>query len=107
MDNLNTITYADDWKEAYTPVYKEEEDYTPQEENTVVKKAKQHNLPLLITIQLILCLLILASAFVIKTIGGDFYQSVRKWYYNNLNDEIIITESFETFDLDDIFGNEF
>ena len=30
MDNPNTISYADDWKEAYNPVYKEEKTDTIQ-----------------------------------------------------------------------------
>ena len=57
-------------------------------------------------VQLVLCLLIFLTAFCIKTIGGDFYNTVHNWYYENLNDEIIMTERFETFDLDSIFSNE-
>lgn len=106
MDNLNTISYADGWKEAYTPVYKREISEDIDEPVAIEKSKKQYGKPYLLIVQLIIALLFLLTAFGIKTFGGDFYNTVHNWYYENLNDEIIMTESFETFDLDSVFSNE-
>ena len=106
MDNLNAITYADDWKQAYTPVYKEVTK-NQDSENTEISKVKtKHKKSYLLTVQLIMCLIILLSALVLKVFGGDLYKSIRGWYYENLNNEIIMTEDFYSFDLDEIFNNE-
>lgn len=105
MDNLNTITYADDWKQAYTPVYKEENvDLNNEKEEVIITKRKGNfGKSYLLIIQLIICLIILLSAFALKLMGGELYDNVRNWYYENLNNEVIITDSFDDFDLDSIF----
>ncbi|MGN1139091.1 MAG: hypothetical protein ACI4RM_06555 [Ruminococcus sp.] len=103
MDNPNTISYADDWKEAYNPVYKEE-----KPDNEVIEKKKEKNKtgkPLLIIIQLIVFTVIVLSAYCIKTFGGDLYNTLHQWYYNTLNDQIILTESFDSFSIDKVFDN--
>lgn len=108
MDNLNTITYADDWKQAYSPVYKEETESPATENEDVIDVKKKHNYgkSYLLIVQLFLCLFILLAAFGIKLFGGDLYNNIRSWYYENLNNEIIMTDNFESFDLDSIFSNE-
>lgn len=103
MDNPNTISYADDWKEAYNPVYKEE-----KPDNEVIEKKKEKKntgKPLLVIIQLIVFTIILLSAYCIKTFGGELYNTLRQWYYNTLNDQIILTESFDSFSIDKVFDN--
>lgn len=103
MDNPNTISYADDWKEAYNPVYKEE-----KPENDVIEKKKERKntgKPLLIIIQLIVFAIIVLSAYCIKTFGGGLYNTLNQWYYNTLNDQIILTESFDSFSIDKVFDS--
>ena len=43
---------------------------------------------LLVIIQLIICTLLLISAFVIKTIGGSIYAQVGTWFYDNYNNSV-------------------
>lgn len=105
MDNLNIISYAEGWKDAYNPIYKVNDSDLSQEEN-FTKKEATHGKPILIIIQLVICILMLLTAFGIKTFGGDLYKNLHNLYYKNLNDVIFMTESFETFDLDSIFSNE-
>ena len=85
---------------------KEAEPVFEEDEATVVKKDRHYGIPLLLVVQLVLCVLVFLAAFGIKTFGGELYNTLHQWYYDNLNDEIIMTESFETFDLDSIFSNE-
>ena len=106
MDNPNTnnsISYADDWKDAYNPVYKEETVINETKEDKKVKK--KIGKPMLVIIQLILFTIILLSAYCIKTFGGDLYNALHQWYYNALNDEIIMNETFDSFSIDNIFDN--
>ena len=97
MLNINEISYADDWKSVKNPIYKEEKVITD------TPKKKEYGKPLLLIIQLILCALVVISAFGIKTFGGDLYNNLHNWYYETLNDEIFLTDSFEDFSIDNIF----
>lgn len=104
MDNQSSITYADDWKSAdnpeyYQPVIHEDEDIEPD-----IKRKKSGSKPLLILIQIIVCALIVAAAYGVKCVGGDLYKNIRKAYYDALKDEIILTENFESFNLDTLFN---
>ncbi len=73
--------------------------------NQKIKK-KKDNSPkqLLITIQLIVCILIALAALVIKTIGGDVYAAVREMYYSSLNNSAIFDNS-DNFNLNKLFGS--
>ena len=62
MDNPNTnnsISYADDWKDAYNPVYKEETVINETKEDKKVKK--KTGKPMLVIIQLVVFTIILSS----------------------------------------------
>ncbi len=103
----NEITYDDGWQNVSCPEYsapiKPEEDN--KEENLPPQKPKnQHNTQVLVTAQLIICIIIALAALIIKTIGGDFYTSARDWYYTELNKSIIAEESEDTQKLSEIFG---
>lgn len=90
MDNLNNISYADDWKNVSEPVrYEKKEVQSPAEPEKIKKKPKTAK-PLLTLIQIVLCLLIVAAAYVIKIFGGDLYHNVKKTYENEINREIIL-----------------
>ena len=90
MDNLNNINYADDWKKASEPVrYEKKEVQTPAESEKIKKKPKAAK-PLLTLIQIVLCLLIVAAAYILKVFGGEFYNTVNTAYKNEINREIIL-----------------
>lgn len=110
-ENRNTITYDDDWKSANNyeyPVavasdFSEDEIQSHDEQK---KPKKQSNSPkqLLITIQLILCILIALAALVIKSVGGEFYAYSREIYYSELNNSAVF-DSLNEFDLSDLFSS--
>ena len=43
---------------------------------------------LLILIQLTICFIIMISAFVIKTLGGDIHAAVGTWFFDNYTNSI-------------------
>ncbi len=43
-----------------------------------------------LTLQLVVCILIAVSAFLIKSFGGETYEKIRQWYFNQMNNSIII-----------------
>lgn len=103
MDNLNTISYDEGWKDAYTPVHHISRPEQEEQINPVKEKKKVNiGIPLLTIVQLIICLIAVIAAYGIKTFGGDLYKTVHNWYYEQMSDEIIMNESFETFSLDSI-----
>ena len=111
-ENRNSITYDEGWESVTNCEYpvvgsanlEENED---NEENVKQKlRKKKDNSPkqLLITIQLIICILIAIAALVIKTIGGDFYAAAREMYYSSLNNSAIF-EKLDNFDLNKLLGS--
>ena len=89
MDNHNSISYADNWTKASEPVrYQKPKEVSAEKENKKVKKTSGR--PLLTVIQIIICLLIVLTAFVLKTFGSDLYNTVRNTYETEINNEIIL-----------------
>lgn len=106
-ENKNTITYDEGWESVTNCEYPVvgsanlEED----EENVKQKEKKENSTKqLLITIQLILCILIALAALVVKTIDGDFYAAAREMYYSSLNNSAIFDNS-DNFNLNKLFGS--
>lgn len=58
----------------------------------IAKEKKGVSPQLLIQMQLIICILIALAAFLIKSFGGDLYQTVNGWYQQELNSSLIITQ---------------
>ncbi|MDD6489040.1 MAG: hypothetical protein PUG48_04405 [Clostridia bacterium] len=67
-----------------------DDDYKNKNEHRKPKKDKKITVSsqLLIIIQLIICTLLLISAFVIRTIGGSLYAQVGTWFYDNYNNSV-------------------
>ncbi len=116
MDNQlkqNEITYDENWQTVTTPEYakivKEDEyldtEIDTQEDLPKTKKRRDSPRQLLIIIQLIVCALICLFAYILKTVGGDFYTDIRTWYYENLNNSIIAQTDTESSDFTEILKN--
>ena len=90
MDNHNSISYAEDWKSAEEPLRVEQSTETPDDNTEKPVKNKRVGKPLLTIIQIIICLLIVLSAYGIKLIGGELYKNVKSVYKKELNNEIIL-----------------
>lgn len=65
----------------------EEEDCVPTAEPCEDKPPRPVESVLIF--QLAVCIIIAAAAFVIKTIGGSFYENIRNFYYTNINNSVI------------------
>ena len=108
-ENKNSITYDEGWESVTNCEYPVVGSADLEENDDNVKqkvKKKKDNSPkqLLITIQLIVCILIALAALVIKTIGGDVYAAAREMYYSSLNNSAIFDNS-DNFDLNKLFGS--
>ena len=98
-ENRDTITYDENWQtvcESEVPVIldKDEADAEPSAEPKPFEPPRQ----LLLTAQLVVCVLIALAAFVLKSVSGDIYQTARNWYITSLNNTAIF-DGREHFDL--------
>ncbi len=109
-DNKNFITYDKDWQNVSTPEYpdvSEPESEFTEFKDKIPKPSKKLNRGVskqrLLTLQLLICLLIGITAFVLKSIGGDWYSLAREWYYTNLNNTAVF-DSNGGFDVNLLLG---
>ncbi len=89
-ENRNSITYDDNWQsvsESEVPVILDPAQ-TPEDDAAEPKPAAPPK-QLLLTLQLVICLLTALAAFVLKSIGGELYQTAHEWYVSNLNNTAI------------------
>lgn len=106
-EKRNKITYDENWQSVSYSEYPVTAHSENMESNlSGEKKIKDKNdssKQLLITIQLIVCIIIALTALVIKSFGGEFYELSKNWYYSNLNDSAIF-DNRNDFNLDNIFS---
>lgn len=110
-NNRNTITYDDDWKSvSYSEYPKPTEDFDSSEEEeksispekNIAKKDSPKQL--VITVQLVCCILIALAAFLLNLFGGEVYAATRDWYYSNLEKSVIFDTGDNKIDLSNLFG---
>lgn len=110
-NNRNTITYDDDWKSvSYSEYPKTTEDFNSSEEEekslspekNIAKKDSPKQL--VITVQLVCCILIALAAFLLNLFGGEVYAATRDWYYSNLEKSVIFDTGDNKIDLSNLFG---
>lgn len=110
-NNRNTITYDDDWKSVSYSEYpkttedfdsSEEEDKSLSPEKNIAKKDSPKQL--VITVQLVCCILIALAAFLLNLFGGEVYAATRDWYYSNLEKSVIFDTGDNKIDLSNLFG---
>ena len=109
-NNRNTITYDDDWKSvSYSEYPKTTEDFDSSEEEekslSPEKNIAKKNSPkqLVITIQLVCCILIALAAFLLNLFGGEVYAATREWYYSNLEKSVVFDTGDNKIDLSNLF----
>lgn len=108
------ITYDEGWQSVSTPEYPQtlsdfsEEDYNEEEMQDELREEEQAKKPkkkretpiqLLMIIQLVLCLLICLVAYVLKNVGGDWYNTVHSWYETQLSNELTAEDIFKDADI--------
>lgn len=110
-NNRNTITYDDDWKSvSYSEYPKTTEDFDVDEEeakSSLSEKStakKDSPRQLVITVQLVCCILVALAAFLLNLFGGEVYAATRDWYYSNLEKSVIFDTGDNKIDLSNLFG---
>lgn len=95
-ERISTITYDENWQNVSEPEYPvlkaDAEEDSLQEDGIQIAKNREKkptSTYLLLTIQLIACLIIALAAFVIKSIGGELYEVTHSWYSYQLNNTAI------------------
>ncbi len=102
-DSRNTITYDDDWKSvSYSEYPKVSDDVNSlSAENSDEKKNSPKQL--VITIQLVCCIIIALAAFLLNLFGGEVYAATREWYYSNLEKSVVFDTGDNKIDLSNLF----
>lgn len=112
-DNRSTITYDDDWKSvSYSEYPKASEELDSDEEDVSSLSAlsaensdEKKNSPkqLVITIQLVCCILVALAAFLLNLFGGEVYAATRELYYSNLEKSVVFDTGDNKIDLSNLF----
>lgn len=109
-NNRNTITYDDDWKSVSYSEYpnttedfdsSEKEEKSLSSEKNIAKKDSPKQL--VITVQLVCCILIALAAFLLNLFGGEVYAATREWYYSNLEKSVVFDTGDNKIDLSNLF----
>ena len=110
MDNerYDNIEYEENWQnvpvtraepfngdEEYFSDYDENDDISYEtdeyQNNPPAFRKKENSVPQpVIKLQLILSVIVILGLFLMKSLGGDFYDSAKKWYFENLNKSLVI-----------------
>lgn len=98
------ITYDEGWQKISTEeVYKEPEDESPddqkREDKNVKKEKKKRAFPALISIQLVICIVIISALFFLKTSGSAVFSQISDFYYDMCKVVLVDNSAFENFDL--------
>ena len=93
-EDHDLITYDEDWQSVSEPA----EAFTvtgaePEGESVVARKRRFRPKQPVLTVQLLCCLLLAAAAFVLKSVGGEWYNTAREWYFEQLNDTAVFDGS--------------
>ena len=107
-DRNSEIIYEEGWREnaAVTPI--EPEPLDEQDESGNVspesRKAESGSFPLLLTLQLAVCLIAALVLFLFKTMGNEQYNSFIEFYKEELQKPVISRSVFDAADLSRLFA---
>ncbi len=80
------ITSQHHTTEEYAQEYEREAEAEPKPP----KKKRESPSETVVIAQLAVCIIVAAAAFVIKNMGGEIYEKTREFYYDSLNDSIVV-----------------
>ena len=110
-ERYDSIEYGDEWEsvpvvraEPLTTQYNYDEDSDDYEEDYDTYSGqsnsyeiftdvmpKESNPQPVIKLQFLFAFLVLAIAFILKSYGGELYTTVSNWYFENLNNSLVVT----------------
>lgn len=84
--------------------YLKNESFEIDEDKDLDKNIKLHELNkkyqpklVLLLVQITVCLIILILATVLKSFGGSFFECVKQWYNDKINDSLIVEKSIDEY----------
>ncbi|MER2081233.1 MAG: hypothetical protein ABS876_06895 [Ruminococcus sp.] len=92
-EQYDTIIYDENWQDVTQPeypVFREAGEELSEEHTRKAPKPMNPPGQLVLTLQLIVCLVLGLCALVLKGAGGEVYAAVREWYYTNLSHSAIL-----------------
>ena len=99
----NEIIYEEGWREnAVTRIGED----APEDEADVEPVQTGSGRPLLICIQLVLCLLAALVLFLLKAMGSEYYDAFSDGYHEELEKPIVSRGAFDAYDLSRLFPQE-
>ena len=99
----NEIIYEEGWRDnSVHPDIKDDVDEAAES----IEKKPESGKPLLISIQLILCLLAALVLFLLKTMGSEYFDAFMDFYHEELEKPIVSRGTFDTYDLSRLFPDE-
>ena len=101
----NEIIYEEGWRQSAPPTdYSENEDTPIDEVPEKPDEQPDSSKPLLITVQLIICLLAALALFLMKSMDSDFYHVFMDYYRDELEKPVISQGVFDALDVSRLFG---
>lgn len=100
------IIYEEGWHEA-APLMETQiplDEIEPKEEEKV--EPRETSRPLLITLQLVLCLLAALVLFLLKAMDSGFYHDFMDYYHEELNKPVVSQDVFGAMDISRLFAND-
>lgn len=102
----NEISYDEGWQNVSEPMYSTpyvETQTTDSLNDDVQPVSKENNdkshKQLLITIQLVSCIIIAIVMCCIKLLGGKLYDDIHNWFFSEMNNSVITTNDDKEIDL--------
>lgn len=94
-EHFSTITYDEDWQSVSEPDIPAISGGAGDEAAEITAEPRPKTAPkhLLLSIQLVVCVLAGIAAFALKNIGGEVYEKASKWYFEQLNDTAVFDGS--------------
>lgn len=102
----NEIIYEEGWRDASPRAEIETDDVPLDEQPAAEEEKKPVSRPLLISIQLVLCLLAVLVLFVLRSMDSEVYRSFMGFYRDELNRPLISRGVFDTLDISRLFDPE-
>lgn len=75
----------------------DEADNYSQDDNQSRKYSRYQGTPLLLAVQLFVSILILVLMFTFKLIGGEYFTTLKRWYFENINNSIIAKDDLKEY----------
>lgn len=106
MDNTTNYYNDEVWEELSKPVRKQ--DQVPTQTDTLNPDLKPrhrtYSTPVL-TIQLVLCLIVLTILFLLKTFSFNSFDDIKKWYDTEMKSTLYHSGDFSSLDYSQLFSS--